>query len=170
MIKTVRMWIAFPKYLYTQFMFRKNFNYHSDMETLLRLQDGKTSISRFGDGEFDWILERGQENGFQKNDPFLGSELRRVIAESDGINHIVGIPRQMATIRNENSLNRNFWVRAIKARGLTWMSILSSEDVYWSSTFSRAYIGMRDREKSKKYLKRQKKYGKTEMFWWSKER
>ena len=145
LLKMARLGAALPKYFRTQHIFKKTIKYHSDLETVIKLKDRKTSISRFGDGEFDWILGIGQETGFQKNDKDLETELRRVINESDGVNHVVGIPRQLFSIKEENDLNRFFWIRAIKARGLKWMQLLNPTKEYWSSTFSRSYIGVKDK-------------------------
>lgn len=156
LLKLTKLVVALPKYFFVQRKFKK-IKIHTDLETVKRLQDGQTSISRFGDGEFDWMTGKGQENGFQKNNPRLALMLKGILDSGENDHFIIGLPRQLKTIRNENFLNLYFWVRAIKARGLVWYDFLNQNTNYWSSTFSRPYMGMRNKKNTRMIFEESKR-------------
>lgn len=156
-MKFLRLIAAYPRYRKTQRIFSE-MDIRGDLETVRLLQNGHTSISRYGDGEFDWILGEGQEDGFQKNDPKMGARLKEVLmSATKSTDFVIGIPRQLTSVKDENFINRYFWVRAIKDRGMKWYRMFNSSATYWSSTFSRPYMGVKKSKNFQTFFNEAKK-------------
>lgn len=76
--------------------------------TLAYIEKHHCSIARYGDGEFDHILDLKDE-GFQVRSPELTKKLAEVLANKDK-NLLLCIPRCFNTIRGCNDHAGNFWI------------------------------------------------------------
>lgn len=77
-------------------------------KTLNYIKKNKCSIARFGDGEFDNILNV-RDPGFQKCSEMLSSKLEEVL-ENKNSNLLICIPRCLNTISKCNDHSANFWI------------------------------------------------------------
>ena len=77
-------------------------------QTLCYIEKYKCSIARFGDGEFDHILNLKDE-GFQRRTEALSKELALVL-EKKNRNLLLCIPRCMNTIKDCNEHAGTFWI------------------------------------------------------------
>ena len=76
--------------------------------TLAYIEKHHCSIARYGDGEFDHILDLKDE-GFQVRSPELTKKLAEVLANKDK-NLLLCIPRCFNTIRGCNDHAGSFWI------------------------------------------------------------
>lgn len=77
-------------------------------QTIAFIEKHKCSIARFGDGEFDHILDLKDE-GFQQRSKSLSEELSLVL-ESKNPALLLCLPRCMNTIRECNDHSALFWI------------------------------------------------------------
>lgn len=109
-----RRLVSIYEYLYEkQRIGRLRFFYHlrilSPDATLRYIERHHCSIARFGDGEFDHILDLKDE-GFQVRSERLMKCLSDVLSEKDNPNLLLCIPRCMNTIRGCNEHAGSFWI------------------------------------------------------------
>ena len=69
---------------------RKGLNFYTDVEVVNKIIEEKKSLSRFGDGEFLWILNVNHRS-YQKLDETLSQKLRDVLTLSNE-NLILAVP------------------------------------------------------------------------------
>ena len=77
-------------------------------KTLKYIQKYNLSIARYGDGEFDHILNRRDE-GYQQRSEALKKKLEDVL-ENKNSNLLICIPRCFNTIKECNDHSANFWI------------------------------------------------------------
>ena len=77
-------------------------------QTLAYIEKYHCSIARFGDGEFDHLLDL-KDIGFQMRTEALTSELSRVL-ENKNPNLLLCIPRCMNTVKECNKHSGSFWI------------------------------------------------------------
>ena len=111
MLKKVRKFLGKCKYLLIiliskinyAFLYKKNsYKILDDEDTVNEIIKNNKSLSRFGDGEFKWMLGVKQVS-FQENDEELQKGLFDVI-NNQNEKLIIGIPRALNSLSN---LNRN---------------------------------------------------------------
>lgn len=103
-------------------------------ETVLFLKNGY-SLSRFGDGEFRLITNKGDAIGFQDHDSKLAKRLYEVL-NTPKKNHIVSLPgpftRSLFEMTNDA---RSFWIGSMVISGAIWKSFLKPQ--IWESKIVR---------------------------------
>lgn len=119
-------------------------------DTLREILVGEKSISRFGDGEFNWILMRKQ-NSFQNNSEELKNRLIEVLQSNDE-NFMIGLPEQLSSLKGEKLKSKSFWMQMIGSFGVNIIPFLNNKKQYYSAIISRIYIGIKDKSKSKELV------------------
>lgn len=120
-------------------------------ETLSRICNGRISMSRFGDGEFDVMSGRG--NGFQKSNTELGKKLKMVIKQN-GVNpdFIVGIPRCFETFEGFTVDSRKFLEDYYLKNRFHCVKFLNCKQPYYDSFVTRLYMDIEDKSNCGKYF------------------
>lgn len=120
-------------------------------DTLMKISEGRVSMSRFGDGEFD--VMSGGGNGFQIKNPELGEKLKKVIKQN-GIypDYIVCIPRCFENFSGFTVDARNFLEDYYLKNRFHCVRFLNCKQPYYDSFVTRLYMDIEDKSKSKQYF------------------
>ncbi len=106
-------------------------------ETLDKILEDKSSLSRFGDGEF--VLMDGGRINYQKRSPELARRLKEVIA-SDIPNLLIGLPPCFGFMENYIPAATDFWRKCMSRKRQTIYSYLDMNRVYYDAFFGRVYM------------------------------
>lgn len=118
-------------------------------ETLDKILEEHCSVSRYGDGEFNVIREKG--NGFCHYHPRLAERLGEVL-ERDIPHHIVCLPYALVSQENLNLRTKVFWLAFFtKAFGVL-KRYLRKDHTYYDASFTRFYFAYKDKSVCKGYL------------------
>lgn len=124
------------------------FNIKNSIDTILYIIENKTSISRFGDGEFQIIYDYLQNTDskvdtFQKYNKDLGQKLLQAFTSKSQNNHLVGVPYAFRNASVHRGYERIFFER----ESLYWLPRLfydKTEHVFYDTNFTRFYMGRKD--------------------------
>lgn len=120
----------------------------TDCETVDQIIYQRKSLSRFGDGEFRWILEQ-TEKSFQDSSPQLAQELIHVI-QNKNPNLLIGIPKGMFSSEG-CKLYVKIWWKIVKWETFSQvLPLLDHSKTYCNASITRPYIDYSDREYSRK--------------------
>lgn len=143
-LRTYFMRISFPK-----------LKIMSDDETLDLIINNKSSISRFGDGEFKIMLNKAGLV-FQKENLELTKRLQEVVL-SNLDNHIVALPGTFQSVKGEILWSKYYWLGFINKFGKELSNFVSASRVYGSAGVSRFYIGRTDKQLARRIAEKFKK-------------
>ena len=116
MLKKIRKFLGKCKYQIIIFMSKINFTLFykknkykilSDEEIINKIINEKKSLSRFGDGEFKWMLGKKQVS-FQENNAKMMYKLKEVF-EEENEDLIIGIPKALNSLENLNRYAKKEW-------------------------------------------------------------
>ena len=79
----------------------------SDEDTINKIINDKCSLTRYGDGEFKWMMGVKQ-NSFQKDSKNLANDLIEVI-KSNNPKLLIGIPHTLNNVNNYNLVGKYYW-------------------------------------------------------------
>ena len=123
-----------------------------DESTINEIIKNKKSISRFGDGEFLWLLNEKDTPSFQENNYELSRRLKEVIlAKKDNL--LVCIPKNLQKIKNERFYDKWFWRRFVNIYGEKLKPYLKEDMIYGNTNVSRFYMGYRNKKQTSKKIK-----------------
>lgn len=110
------------------------------------------SVARFGDGEFDLLL-KANDIGFQKINTELGNRLYDVL-NSDNPNLLVCVPKVFTSkdLKRMHYYARRCWVRFLYKKRRDVYSAMDFGKVYGDTQFTRNYIDLEDKSKTKEYF------------------
>lgn len=108
----------------------------NSLDTIQHIISNRSSICRYGDGEFMMIFGGG--SSFQEFDSELSRRLFEVL-NSDDENILIGIPRSIQNLENLNSENLHFWKYFTCLNYKKLKKILRKDKVYYDSLISRFY-------------------------------
>ena len=120
--------------------------------TINEIIENKKSISRFGDGEFLWILDEKDTPSFQENNYELAQKLKEVILSRED-NLLICIPKNLQKIKNERFFDKWFWRRFVNIYGEKLKPYLKESTIYGNTNVSRFYMGYRNKKKTDKKIK-----------------
>jgi glycosyltransferase family protein len=106
-------------------------------DTIDKIIQDKSSLSRFGDGEF--VLMEGGNIDYQSCSPKLTERLKEVIA-SDNVKHIVALPPCFGAMDNFLPPVVNFWRKHMARRRAIYYAYLDMNRTYYDALLSRPYI------------------------------
>lgn len=121
-------------------------------ETLDKIISDKSSISRFGDGEFLYIIDK-LNLPFQKYDSRLAEKMKNILV-SHKSNMLVGLPIGYYSLENLKKESRLTWRSQISWIYPRLRKYLDLKKVYYNASMTRVYSGFEDKTKSKIYFEK----------------
>ena len=126
-------------------------NVRSIDETIDEIIKNKSSIARYGDGEFKLMI--GKNISFQRYEDDLSRKLKNIL-QSDDENFLVCLPDIFETVENHVDESKNYWKLHLGQYRLKWYKLLSRSKIYYNSFISRCYYPFKDKSKSKNYFEK----------------
>ena len=132
-----------------------HFKIASPEETLDKILKDKASITRFGDGEFDFIY--GVDMNYQKMDPDLSRRLKEVLLSKEE-NLIIGIPNVFNLEYLEKYVGRaiEFWPGWVNDYKFKILKLLERNRQYYSAQITRFYLDYIDKSNVGQYVEKLK--------------
>jgi len=121
-------------------------------ETLDYLYDNRASISRYGDGEFGYIVDK-LSLPFQKFDPVLQNRLRDIL-RAEVPNHVVGLPIGYHSLHNLNSESLHIWRSQISWVYPRLRKYLDLKRTYFNASMTRPYADYTDKSAARGYFEK----------------
>lgn len=133
---------------YLKNMKAMNIKFYTDEETVNEITKNNKSLSRFGDGEFLWLLNIKTET-YQVASEKLSKRLKEVLT-SDNDNLIIGLPNVMDEVNlNKYMLHsRIHWVNFMDKYFKYIKPLINLNKIYADTQISRCYIDYKDKSKS----------------------
>ena len=117
-------------------------------ECLKKLKAGK-SIARFGNGEFDLIINKDQT--FQIPNPELIARLKEIL-QSEQDFCMIGIPDEINKFENLTEESEHFWINYMYETRSLWLKYLHPNMQYCTANLSRLYIRRKNHNNCEKYF------------------
>lgn len=119
-------------------------------ETLDKIVAENCSISRFGDGEFLYIVDE-LSLPFQKFDKGLKKKLEQVL-KSSSEKHLVALPNAYHSLENLREESLLTWKSQIVWIYPRLRKYLEPDKIYYNANITRLYMPFKDKSKSKGYF------------------
>lgn len=129
----------------------------SNNDTIDKIIEDKSSVSRFGDGELHLLMQT-KDLKFQRRSNELSTRLMEILISNEE-NLLICIPKIFSNsdLKVRTKQSRHFWKDHLANYRLVWYKHLNPEKVYYSSTFTRNYIAMKEKSKLENYFENLKK-------------
>lgn len=148
--------IIFVSKLNYSFIYKKNkYKILNDEDVITKIIKEGKSLSRFGDGEFKWMLGVKQLS-FQENNKDMQEKLKKIIREKNS-KLIIGIPRALNSLNGLNKNAKKEWKLFIFFYYKLIKKYLNEEKVYADTNITRFYIDYLDKSKCQYKIKNIKK-------------
>lgn len=121
-------------------------------ETLDKIITDKCSISRFGDGEFLYIIDR-LDLPFQQQEPKLRQKLIEIL-KSDNPIILVGLPIGYHSLSNLTKENKLTWRSQISWIYPRLRKYISVQKTYYNASMTRPYADYENKNYSEGYFKK----------------
>lgn len=115
-------------------------------QTIMKLQNKKKSIVRFGDGEMLYICKK-LNLPFQKYNGCLAEKLKKILASSDE-SILVGLPDAYRSLEDFTKELKTFWRSQITYNYPSIHKLLDLNKQYYNANITRLYYGYKDKSKS----------------------
>lgn len=124
-----------------------NIRFYSDRETVDFIINKRYSLSRFGDGEFQWMSGEGKA-AFQSSSDELSIRLKEVfMTQTEKL--LIGIPKGVFDSSKNNLYSKLYW-RTIREDYLSrLLKFLNTDMKYADASITRPYIDYHSRTESK---------------------
>lgn len=156
-LRNLKHFVIFLKYLRIK---KRNKIIVQDMDTTLDYCiKHPVAISRFGDGEFRWILKI-KNDSFQKVDGKLSDRLIEVL-NSEEKNHMICIPDVFDGVSQYTAQNSMSWKEFIVEHYDQLCQLINDNHVFFDANMTRPYIDQRDKTKAKERFEKLKKIWKN---------
>lgn len=119
-------------------------------ETITTIIERHCSVARFGDGEIK--LCDNIDLGFQRADPKLCSDLRRVLANNND-DLMVCVPGVFDSLSCYTEHDRKHWVKHLSYFRRTWYKYMNREKQYGEAFISRFYMPYKDKSVAARSVK-----------------
>lgn len=147
---------------------RKQIDVRGSEETLDFIVRNHCSISRYGDGEFNMILEYLKDNdiegscsdyGFQKYNPILAKRLYDIVSEDQqDINHIVCIPYWFHKgLEVYKKSVRNYCKYYLTCNLKKLIKVINPRRTYYNANMTRFYLSFIDKSHCRSHVENLKK-------------
>lgn len=122
-------------------------------ETVEKLISENKSITRFGDGEFDFIYRKGMN--YQTYDGNLAKRLEEVL-NSNEENLLIGIPNAVNPeyFDEYTGVAIEFWPMWMNKFKFKLLKLLDKKRKYYSTQISRFYLDYKDKTNKGEYVKK----------------
>lgn len=125
-------------------------------DTINKIIVEKKSISRYGDGEFKWLLNIEQPGSFEKNSVLLCERLKKVLLEKNQ-KLMICIPYCLKDNTNYTWPAKAFWEKFLFKFYNRIKEYIKEDCIYGNASISRCYMDYKDKSncgKNFKLLKR----------------
>lgn len=144
------------KYEFYEFASKRmkfNITVKNKIDTLNVILNKRSSVIRFGDGEFDLI--RGKDIPYQVYDPKLSERLRNIIIRGNYNNTIICLPDVFKAMDRYTDSAQNFFYKRFFYQNQKFLREIGRTNNWYGSTFiSRPYIDLKDKSNSAYYFKK----------------
>lgn len=125
-------------------------------ETIEKIVKDHVSITRFGDGEFDMIYQKGMN--YQKYNNKLAERLKQIVMSNDK-NIIIGIPNvvNLDYCKLYTGFAIEFWPKWMKQYKFKLLKLLKKNKKYYSAQITRFYLDYEDKSNVPRYVEKMKK-------------
>lgn len=114
-------------------------------ETINTILEYKLSVSRYGDGEYSWMVGIKQ-NTFQDHSEEMKCRLKEIISSSEP-SHIVCLSDAFGRLNEYNRFAKRFWMEFMVHNRLRWISLLDIKKTYYNTNMTRLYMDYKDKGK-----------------------
>ncbi|MDE7425673.1 MAG: SP_1767 family glycosyltransferase [Lachnospiraceae bacterium] len=111
--------------------------------TLEKIIKDKSSVSRYGDGEYKWMAGIPQ-NSFQNSSKEMAERLQEII-KSEEKNHLVCLSDGFSKLNYLNSEAQGFWYHFMGEHRKRWIAFLKSGKQYYNTNMTRPYMDYLDK-------------------------
>lgn len=115
-------------------------------KTIDHLINNKVSVARFGDGEFDLVLNN-RSLAFQENNNLLRKKLIEILKTTEQ-NIYVCIPYSLISTSNMNKKSKFFWNLYKNRNYQNLIPYFNFKNIYGDSLFTRLYMDYEDKSNS----------------------
>lgn len=116
-------------------------------DTLEKIIRDKSSVSRYGDGEYKWMAGIPQ-NSFQSSSKEMTKRLQEII-KSEEENHIVCLSDGFAKLDYLNREAQAFWYHFMGQHRKKWIAFLKQGKQYYNTNMTRPYMDYQDKTSCK---------------------
>lgn len=107
-------------------------------DTIMIIIKERKSVSRFGDGEFKWMIGVPQTS-FEEQSEELSKRLIEVI-QSNEENHIICIAQALGGLENISKRATTYWEEMLGQCGRKIMKYLDTQRIYYNANITRFYL------------------------------
>ena len=157
MKKIVKRFLYVFYSIYCLLFCNRKYKILNENDTIDKILEGKYSVSRFGDGEFKWILGVKQ-NSFQTQSEELSKELLETFMNNNP-KCLIGIPRAINNTKEYNFEAKFYWKRFKFKYYKKLEKIIDINKIYIDASFTRPYIDFINKDNM------DKKFGKIKKLW-----
>lgn len=123
---------------------KKKYKFLSDEETINRIINDRCSLTRYGDGEFKWMM-MVKQNSFQNNREDLTRDLFEVI-NSNNPKLLIGIPHTLNHVSGYNLVGKYYWNYFICKYYDKVSKFLDKNRVYSDAMITRPYMDYKNKK------------------------
>ena len=159
-MKFIVNFLKYIKYLFYKFVYLmyqipfKKVRILSDEETIEYIIEKKVSYSRFGDGEFNWIL-KNKQNSFQKDDENMANRMKEILLNpNDKV--LVGLPLGIKNTRGFILYAKKFWTYTFVKNYKKLLKYIPPQK-YGNASVTRPYMDYKNKKISKQKFENIKK-------------
>lgn len=123
--------------------------------TLDKILEGQASVSRFGDGEYQWMAGLKHTSSFQQPDARLAARLREIaICRLPDL--LVCMPPVFGDLSQFERGARHFWQWFLCLHRQQWISFLDPQKTYYNASITRPYMDLKDKSRCGHFFDRLK--------------
>ena len=122
----------------------KKYHFFSDEETIDKIVREGCSLTRYGDGEFKWMMMIKQ-NSFQNDSDDLAHDLLEVL-HSDNPKLLIGIPHTFNYVSGYNLVGKYYWNYFICKYYDKISKYLNSDKIYADAMITRPYMDYKNKK------------------------
>lgn len=113
-------------------------------QTVKHILHTKSSVSRYGDGELLWALQKRENGNFEKNSPLLAKRLQEIL-RSKKENLAICIPNVFNGLNTYKTDGKLYWEGFVIKRSFQVLKIIPKDRIYYNSFFTRPYMDLKNK-------------------------
>ncbi|USS84721.1 GT-D fold domain-containing glycosyltransferase [Fructilactobacillus myrtifloralis] len=113
--------------------------------TIQKILDEHLSVSRYGDGELNWMVGNDDQTSFEIQSDQLQRRLQEIIS-SNLQHHIVTLPMALKTLDDTTFKSIYFWEKQLLKNGSKWFKYIDPQKTYYDTNITRPYIDKKNKQ------------------------
>lgn len=113
-------------------------------ETVKEIINNNCSVSRYGDGELNIMLENAID--FQPTNTVLAEKMKHILLTEDS-RFLVCLTDSISGYCGENKETRTWWNRFMRTHRKDWWKLLKKDKKYYNTCITRFYLRYKDKSK-----------------------